>query len=76
MTVKTLLSKARALSIRERAELMDGLWQSFSEDDLSKLDGLFDEEDVKEWNRRSDEIDAHPERVLTWEQMQIRPTKR
>jgi putative addiction module component (TIGR02574 family) len=75
MTAKTLLSKARALTVRERAALIDELWASFTDEELAATDDWFDEADLREWTSRSDELDAHPERALTWEQMNKRLRK-
>jgi putative addiction module component (TIGR02574 family) len=69
MTTKTLLSKARALPVRERAALIDELWASFTDEELATTSDWFSEADLREWNRRSDELDAHPELALSWEQM-------
>jgi putative addiction module component (TIGR02574 family) len=76
MTGKTLLAKARTLPVSERVELIDGIGASFGEDDMFLADDWFKESDLKEWKRRSDELDQFPERALSAEQMKSRLQKR
>ena len=65
MDLKSILTQAAALPIADRVALIDELWMTMPEED----DAPYDEADLHEWQRRSDELDANPGIGLTWDQI-------
>lgn len=61
------------LSVDERLELIDALWES-----ITDRDALFEltEEEKQELDRRVADAEAHPETSMTWEEVRDRLRKR
>ena len=61
------------LSVDERLELIDALWES-----ITDRDALFEltEEEKQELDRRVADAEAHPETGMTWEEVRDRLRKR
>lgn len=65
MDMKSILRLEKSLPNEDRRVLVDELILVTPEDD----EPLFSAADLAEFKRRSDELEAHPERGLTWEQV-------
>lgn len=73
MTVAIQALNIQKLSVEERLELIDVLWESITDRDaLFKLT----EEEKQELDRRVADAEAHPETGMTWEEVRDRLRKR
>ncbi len=67
MNVATLAKKIVALPVADRLQLFDSIWVSLSADGWQPT---LSDEATEEIDRRLDELDADPAKVMTWEQVE------
>ena len=69
MSVDDIIDKIRLLSAKEKQEVLEKMWAEFG-DELEGFDPDLTPEKIAELERRAEEMRAHPERGIPWEQVQ------
>jgi putative addiction module component (TIGR02574 family) len=61
-----LLQQTRLLSPQDRMQLMEALWDQFSE---NESDMPLTAAQKRELDRRATDADSHPEKLLSWDEV-------
>jgi putative addiction module component (TIGR02574 family) len=69
MTLDDLIRECGALPVPERISLIQAVWDAIPADDPP---APLTDEQRRVFARRTTELDANPDRVLTWEQIKAR----
>jgi putative addiction module component (TIGR02574 family) len=69
MSVSEIIEIIRPLSAKEKQEILEKLWTEFG-DELEGYDPDLTPEQLAELERRAEEMRAHPERGIPWEQVE------
>jgi putative addiction module component (TIGR02574 family) len=69
MDLSATLAQITRLSVEERIQLVQAIWDTISAD---QVPSDLTEAQKREWDRRIADLDANPNNVLTWEEIKAR----